>query len=1238
MNIRVLAAIAVIAASRPLFAQADVIRGRVTSASQGDAPIENASVTATSLAGGVNRSARTDRNGRYTITFPNGDGDYFVTVIAIGYVPRRFEVKRTADQDILIGDTRLTLSSSTLDTVVTLGRRDRPLRADTLGDIGGMDRVVNTSNVAIEQLGNLAAMAASTPGLVYVPGVDGDPSGYVALGLEQAQNALTINGMNSVATDLPREGTYSVSVALSPYDVSQGQFSGGRTNVRIGSGTNYISRKSSLLVNAPPLEWTDRVGRALGQQYTNFNLGGGASGPISFDKAFYNLSYQFGRVANDLYTLLDADPLGLQTSGVSRDSIARLTSILRNVQVPATVPGLPTSRLADQGLILGSFDFAPPSSSSGQAFNVTLNGGWSKTSPATPLTSALPASSFANTNWNGAVQGHHTNYYGFGILSETGVSLSQSRRFTTPYLELPSGNVLVRSDFANGVSGVRSLAFGGTPTSGRATTKSVELTNQLSWFSENNKHRIKVTTDLRREAYAFDQSTNTLGTFAFNSLAELETGRAASFTRQLSSIGVNTSQLIGSVAIGDSYRRTSDLQIVYGARLDANKFLDRPAPNADLERILGARNDRMPNGLYVSPRLGFSWTYGASPALGAFVGAARVPRAVVRGGIGVFQGVPNATLPSQAIANTGLSNGLQQLTCTGVATPMPDWSAYASGATSVPSQCADGSSGTVFASSAPNVTLFARDYAPPRSLRSNLQWAGPVLDNRVFATVSAIYSRNEHQPGFVDANLDATTRFTLPGENGRPLFVQPTSIVPATGVVASRDGRLSSQFNHVTELRSDLSSVARQVQLQLAPTGVQTRYTWGFAYTLNSVRDRQNGFTSTTGNPFDITSGRSTFDWRHQVQFNVGYNLFDVVRLNWFETFVSGMPYTPMVSGDVNGDGSNINDRAFIFDPTQTTDPSLASGMRALFAGSSSGVRECLQRQLRRLAERNSCEAPWTSTAALRIDFNPVRVRMPQRTMLSLSISNPLAGADLLLHGTNRTHGWGQFALPDTRLLIVRGFDAQARQYTYQVNPRFGSTSVATSAFRNPVAVTAMVRVDVGPTRERQDLTRRLDAGRTTSGPRASVAELRAAYASAGLINPMAVILRSADSLHLTGVQADSIATMNRWYIIRLDSIWSPVVRAYVELPERYSQGAAYALYCRAREASVDFLIKIGPAIKSLLTPAQQRRLPTLTAAHLDTRYLAAVRSGTQGLSAPVFPPPAGTPGEQGGGRGGRGH
>jgi hypothetical protein len=1223
--------------ARPLVAQqADVIRGQVT-ASSTEQPIAGAAITATTLSGGVNRSARTDDHGRYTIPFPRGDGDYVITVRAIGYVPRRFELKRVADEDILIGDVRLSAASSTLDTVTTLGRRDRPRRADSSADIGGLDRLVNTSNVAIENLGNLASMAASTPGLLFLPGTDGDPAGYSVFGLDETQNTVSLNGMNSSATDLPRDGDYAVTVALSPYDVSQGQFSGGRTNVRVSAGSNFIKRTGSLLLDAPPLEWTDAAGRSLGQQYTNGNLGAGISGPISYDEAFYNLSVQLGQTANDLHTLLNTDPLGLETSGIAADSVARLVGILGGKHAPATVAGFPGSKLGSQGLLLGSFDFLSPSSTSGQSFNLTLNGGWNRLSPASTLTSAVPASAFNNTSWNGAVQGHHTAYFGFGVLSETGVALSEVRRYSSPYLDLPSGLVTVASSFADGTSGVEPITFGGTTVDNSATTTSAEASNVLSWFSENNKHRIKLTTDVRRDAFGIEQGSNTLGTFTFNSLADLAADRPTSFTRQLAPVRTNEDELLAGVSLGDSYRPSTDLQLVYGARADLNRFLDAPATNAGVAQLYGVGNDALPNRVEWSPRVGFAWTYGAVPTLGAFDGAARIPRAVIRGGVGVFQGTPSSGLTSQTRANTGLLNGTQQLTCVGAGVPVPEWGTFASDPASIPTTCVGGG-GAAFNNQVPNVTLFAPGYRAPRSIRSNLQWMGALLGDRVATTINATYSRNQNQPGFVDLNLDSTAKFTLPEEGDRPVFVAAASIVSANGAIAGTGSRLSPQFNHVTELQSNLSSTARQLQIVLGPTGVSTHYTWGLAYTLNSVHDQQNGFSSGAGNPFDVASGRSLFDWRHQLQVSVGYNAFDVVRLNWFQTFLSGLPYTPTVAGDVNGDGYATNDRAFIFDPAHTTDTAVASAMSKLLQSGAGGVRDCLERQLGQVAGRSSCEAPWTSTANLRIDFNPVRVRMPERTMLSFSIANPLGAADLLLHGENHIHGWGQFLLPDNQLLYVRGFNQATRSFVYQVNPRFGNTSPAVSALRSPVALTALVRIDLGPTRERQTLTRTLDEGRKTAGPKATAAELRAAYGLGGLINPMAVILRASDSLHLTGKQADSIATLNRWYLVHLDSIWSPVVHAYAALPDRYSQSAAYGRYVRAREASVDLLIRLAPAISGVLTPAQRRKLPPLTAAHLDVRYLAAVRAGTPNLSAPVFPPPAGTAGERGGGRGGGGH
>ena len=105
----------------------------------------------------------------------------------------------------------------------------------------------------------------------------------------------------------------------------------------------------------------------------------------------------------------------------------------------------------------------------------------------------------------------------------------------------------------------------------------------------------------------------------------------------------------------------------------------------------------------------------------------------------------------------------------------------------------------------------------------------------------------------------------------------------------------------------------------------------------------------------------------------------------------------------------------------------------------------------------------------------------------------------------------------------------------------------------------------------------------------------------------------------LTTTQADSLATMNRWYTVRLDSIWTPVARYLGALPDRYDEGAAYAAYRKAREGSVDQLVRLSPAIKGLLTPAQRRKLPSIVASYLDPRYLSGIRSGTAGGSFNPF-------------------
>ncbi len=1204
-------------------------------------PVEGARITVTSVSGGVNRSARTDRNGRYTVsggvnrsartdrngrytvTFPGGDGDYFVTVAAVGFGQRRFEVKRVADEDFLVADATLQRAAAQLDTAKVVASRDRVGRRDANApDLSGTERPVDNTNVDPSQQGDLAAMAATLPGVTPVPGADGDPNGFSVLGLPTDQNQTTLNGMLSGASSLPRDAGVMASLVTSPYDVSTGGFSGGRQNIRTRPGTNYVVRAASLYGTAPQLQWSDRTARALGQESTVGSFGGALSGPLAYDKAFYAVSYQLGRTENALRTLLDPDPAALQATGLAADSVARLASVLSGLHVPTAAAGVGDRRLSDQGSVFGAFDLTPPSSNSGQAFNATVNGQWGRQTPASTLLGEFPAHAGDRTNWGGGVQGRHSGYIHNLFLSETTVGGFVQRSSGTPYLDLPSGSVLVASTFADGTGGVRPVLFGGSaslPTSQR--TSSVGAMNQLSWFSANNKHRLKLSTELRRDGYAQDQTTNRFGTFGYNSLADLEAGTPALFTRQLAPRLRGGSETVGALSLGDSYRRTRSLQLQYGVRLDANHFGGAPAENADVARAFGVPNTTAPGRLYVSPRAGFSWAYGTAPQISGFEGAVRGPRAVVRGGVGLFQNVPQATLLGNAIANTGLPSAVQQLTCVGPATPVPDWATYAADPARVPDRCADGSTGSAsaggFASAAPDVTLFAPDWRAPRSLRSNLQWAGPVLGNRFAATFEGTYSRNTRQPGFVDLNFSGAPRFALADEGGRPVYVDPASVVPATGAVAWQGARVSPRFARVAEQRSDLRSETRQLQARISPTSFNPNFGWSLAYVYTDVREQTRGFTSTAGDPRAVDWARGAFDTRHQIQYTLSYNVFDAVRVFWFGNVRSGLPFTPQVNADVNGDGS-ANDRAFVFDPARTADPALAAGMRSLVDGGSSEARACLARQLGALAGRNSCAGPWSHTAFLSFRFNPLKVRLPQRANLSFTLSNPLGAVDRALHGDAGLRGWGQTAYPDPALLYVRGFDPQGPngpRFRYAVNPRFGATSPQLSAFRQPAVLTAQLSLDLGPARERQTLVQGLDRGRRRAGQRMPEFLLKGTYGSGGIPNPMAQLLREADTLQLTGPQADSIATMNRWYVVRLDSIWSPVAKDFAALPATYSHNAAYDRYREARRASVDLLVRLVPAVHGVLTAEQRRRLPPSIASALDLRYLAAVRSGTAGVA-----------------------
>ena len=1198
----------------------DVIRGRVTGPDS--QPLYQIRVTATSYTGNVTKNALTDKKGNYSITYPNGEGDYWLTFTGMGFEPIRREIKRNGDEAILVMDMRLKSNIATLEQVNVSANAPRalPNRNATGGNVGGGSTALSNNNVSPDLAGNLAALAAGTPGIQLIPGLDGAADMFSALGLSSDQNSATFNGLGSAVTALPQDAQVNASVATYSYDPARGNFSGGSLQISTLPGSNFSSRRQSTNAQAPQLQFADEVAEAQNQKYTNVSLGGSATGPLTMDRNFYNTSASYGRRFQDLPSLLSTNSTGLAGAGVAADSVNRLLSILSGARIPSSIAGLGNQTVTDDIRFQTNVDVSPSTNGTGDMFTFGIVGNYNKSSQVGAGGNSIltvPSHNGETSRWVGQFSVKQSKYIWNSFLSTTNLGFSINGTDNAPYLRSPNGTVRINSMLPDGSSAVRLLSFGGNPTLDVSSrNKRLEGNNELVWYAGNNRHSVKLTSAATYETFSTDQSSNLYGTFNFNSLAELQARQAASFSRTLNAPIRTGSQVVGAMSIGDSWLVKTGMQLQYGFRVDANRFLNTPDANPLVEQKLGIKNTEVPNSIYVSPRVGFQWYYGNTSQIAFVPGAARPPRALIQGGFGMFQNLQAAALVATAVNNTGLPSSTQQISCVGAATPLANWENYTASLANIPSVCADGSNGTVFSNAAPSVNVFSPGFQQPRAWRGNLNWSGPILDNRFAFAAGVMYSLNLAQQDMIDRNFTNVQRFALGDEAGRPVFANVNAIAPNTGIIAFKDTRIAPELARVTESRGDLRNDVKQLSFNLRPVTNNPKLIWSLSYQLQDIRDQFRGFSSTVGNPYDREWGRGLQQGRHTVGIGLqSFPIFDVVYMSVNVSLSSGQRFTPSISGDVNGDGGFGNDRAYVYDPKTTADPALAAEMSTLLASGVTPAKQCLLRQLGTLASRGSCVAPWVAQAGMNFRFNPSKIGLPKRTSLVFSINNPLGLADMLVHGDD-IRGWGMNIMPDPNLMFVRGFDPINKRYKYEVNQRFGSTRPTQSTIRQLPNVSLSLRLDVGSPRERQLLTQRLDIGRTKerkeSGAKMTASMLKS-LGSSTIPNPMALILQQPDSLKLTRKQADSLAVLSRLYTQRADAYWSPVSRSLEALPDEYSHPVAYAQYVRAREQTVDYLMTLVPDVKKLLTGTQKRKLPLQISNYLDVRVLKFLRSSSSG-------------------------
>ncbi len=1037
----------------------DVLTGVITD-DQGR-PVPEAVVEATSLETEITRGARTDQRGRYTILFPDGGGQYRLTVRSIGWQPFEGLVVRHGDEDRLVTDVRLSSSPMRLSEVVVQGRRPPPPGGMNLPTPGAIERVVTPEQLARLPVdaSDLNLIALLAPGVVAVAGDDSTAAGFSVAGQRPSSNATTLDGASFGATTIPQEALRATRVITNSYDVARGQFSGGQVSMTSRGGTNISQGSMSWSLRDEELTFGDEGRDPFARGFSQNQFSGGVGGPLVRNKLFIFGSGQ-ARLRTDAFqTLLNAPAGALDRLGTSFDSLSRFLTLAEATGAP--IPARPDdSRSSDDFSGLGRIDWmlAP-------AHTLTVRGDLRSTRQDPTRTSplSLPEGAARTSGLSGGGLVTLSSRFGVQVLNEFRAYFTGSRQEATAFNDLPQGRVQVASALVDGGTGVANYFFGGNPGAARRSTgNGAELGNELSWISAAGGHRVKFGLLYKESRSRQDVASNPFGTFTYQSLQALEANQPSTFTRTLAPTTRATTGLDQAAYLADTWRVGRGLQVTYGLRLERSSFRGAPDYNPDAETLFGVRTDRLPTETRLSPRLGFSWTPVSS------TGPGQPPRVTVRGGVGEFRSPIPSMLVGSAQAATGLGASEAQLFCVGANVPVPDWFAYRADATSIPTACLGGTGGTLPTRS-PGITVFAEDFGAPRSVRASLGATRRLGLTRALS-LDVSWAKGVGQSGVTDLNL-GDPRFGLAGEAGRPVYAVPAVIDPGSGAVPIAASRRHPAYAQVFELDSRLGSRSWQATASFNGLVLQKGILYNFSYTWADVRDQGAGGTgrgfggqSTAGDPNVRDWARSDFGRTHSVLATVTWPVTTGLELTTISRLSSGTPYTPMVAGDVNGDGSR-NDRAFIFNPASAADPEVGAAMSRLLASGSGSARSCLEAQLGSIADRNSCTGPWQPSVELQLNYRPAFLGLQRRLTLSMTTVNLLGGVDQLLHGADGIKGWGQGARPDGTLLYVRGFDPQTQRFQYTVNERFGATGARGTAIRVPFQLGIQARYALGPNR-----------------------------------------------------------------------------------------------------------------------------------------------------------------------------
>jgi hypothetical protein len=1032
------------------------INGKVTDGT-GEVLV-GASVVATHVPTGTQYGAVANVDGYYYFPNVRVGGPYIVKVSFVGY-----DTKITEGIQLGLGEKRnldfnLDMNPETLLEVVVVAKTDDVINSGRTGASTNVStETINTNpsiNRSIEDFARLTPQAASGVGNGGVS-IAGSNSRANNITVDGAINndAFGLNpdglpGSSSGAEPISLDAIEEISILVAPYDVTKGSFTGGGINAITRSGSNKFEGSAYFYTRNENL-----AGKTLGENpekqapFVNNQYGLRVGGPIIKDKLFFfvNAEQQVAQspIQVNLVSQSELDAFGgdvpANVSNVSIETAESVRSyLLNNYNYDAGSFGSLTPE-ARNNKLFGKLDWnindnnqlsirhsylkaTDENISRGQNFLQFTNNGYLNDVTSNSTVAEL-RTRIGNNMSNNLIVGYtqinrERNLDDYGQL------------FPQVEIDTDAGTTIVAGSQRSSVGNELRQGIG-------------QLTNNFTLFKGDHTITFGTHNELFNiynsfvNRYPGHYEYDGLDSFLQDSLGNGGRFRVRYsldyFNDRFQPVELRFLQ--SGFYVQDEWEVTNKLRLTGGLRLDVPFFLDTPNANPLFETEFNRDVTNMPSGqLLWSPRVGFNYDVKGDKSL------------QLRGGIGIFTGRVPFVWISNAYTNSGASTSVESVRSNGGANNVP---LYPDGNRVYEYYIADQlgvdvNSPQVRAEiearqqNAPTsqIDVLDTDFKLPQNMRANIA-VDSRLPGGLTGTFEAIFSKAVNAIQYQNLQVGDPTG-SIATENGRPTYFANTTNPNFSDVFLLENTNKGYQYSLTGQLTKSWTS--NFFATAAYTYGVSKDVNGGTHTTANSGWE----FNPTPGSPNEPILSYSVWDLRHRIISNVNY-IFNYsenasTSIGVFFSAQSGSPFSYMVNGDLNGDGSRGNDLAYI--PANQSEilfgeddtPADAATQAALWSQLDNFIEndDYLSANRGKIAERNAARTPWTALIDLRLmqEFKMNVKGSQNRLQVSLDIENV---ANLLNNEWGRQY---QVNFNTYNLLQLEGFETGTNRPIYNYSDR----------------------------------------------------------------------------------------------------------------------------------------------------------------------------------------------------------